>query len=340
MRFTRTTAIFLIVAILLIISSIFILQTTSTTTETPVNTVTNNALFSDWRTNDIQRIIIEDTRNNADNTFVRDINGVWQIVGMVLSTDVLVAQNRVDEALATLLNLSITAQFKLDTTDDSLTPYGLDTPQFALTLTTVNEEIRTWYVGTTNPAGNRYYARSDDDMLTVYLISNVQQVDLVTPLAQNAPLLLPPTPIPTPEISIPGVIFPDYDARMIRELLWFDNADNNEVIVTRESGEFAQWDVADVNTINSEQLDLLVQAIGGLRATDVIRNVDISTLQLEPSRYVLEARSSQGRIFRLRVGQLDPTETRYYVLIDDLTAVFVVPRDDLDTLLDVITTPE
>jgi hypothetical protein len=341
MRLTRTTILFIIIALAITGGALFLLRDTPAPNETPADTgaITDGIgrIWNDVRFADVASWQVTNITEGRDNRFAPDDDGVWQVVGSVLPAEARLAQNAITTALADVVNASSSARFEAD----DLAPFGLNPPQYSITLYLADNTTRTLAIGTRNPAGTRIYGQvingDDATSSTVYLLNNPTRWDEVTSLADDLPLLLPPTPIPEPVLQIPGVVFGDIRSDWVGEMRWQSVGGTNWVAERDDDGWRVNGEVGD-----TERLLLLLDSWRSLRATDAIPLPDedaqasLEALGLDVSAYRLDVVARLGdeeRTYWLEIGALDASQTRYYVRVSRSADILLMPRDAVDTLL-------
>lgn len=334
MRFNRNTWI-LLVGMLIIIGLLAIVANqppaSSGTTSTPE--ANSFRVFSESTIKDITGFTIRDNVSGQEVVLTQASDGAWQ---SVLSPDGL-AQAPVDSMLTGLIDLQSTDQFSV--TD--LTPYGLGTPAYSLTLTFEDIERRV-HLGSKNPSGTRYYAQLDDDRQTVYLLSTPTTLDTAVSYLSALPVLQQPTPTATPSFETAGLLFAGFSPENITAVT-VRNQEGENVRFVRDDA--FNWTIDPFSTqaqsrpADSLRIDTVVRAMSIFSAVDVLQGAEASALGLVPPAYEITAESADGAVYVLKIGELDPSQTRYYIQLYDLPNVGVMRRDDVDVLLAFIETP-
>jgi len=280
-----------------------------------------------------QGVSVDLTR--ADDAEAND----WTLVNA--ADGITLDQAAIDAAIQTLTGLEYADRF---TADDvalfTADAFGLDEPQAVITYTgDLNGRIT---VGDTNPTGTRYYAWLDEDETTIYALP-LADVDAITRLAANPPIIQPPTPTPVPRLNTSGPVFSQFNQNTAQRFEIRANADDGLLILSRDTSG-GDWQItqssADVNgELDQMLVNIALSAFGTLQTVDAIEGADLAPLGLDAPAYTLVAEQSDGTLSTLQIGGEDPTGSRYYALVDAFETVAVIAQADIDPLLDLIDAP-
>lgn len=134
--------------------------------------------------------------NNTDGSKVvmtKDDAGVWTVAEATNAQQLATDQTKAVNAMSQLASLSAAERF----TADNLADFGLDAPQYTLTLTDKDGKTYIVRVGNKASATPRYYALVNDDTTTIYFLQATAVDGLTRNIAQ--PAYVPsPTPTATP----------------------------------------------------------------------------------------------------------------------------------------------
>lgn len=331
------TLVLLVGSLLIIVLALIMLNSGSGTspasaTATPQG---GGALFSGIAVTDIQSWTVRDNVNAQETRISQAEDGTW----ILAERPEVLTQSTIDASLSDLLALRADARFSAE----DLAQYGLAEPPFTLRFSTASAEYQL-DIGNKNPAGTRYYARlSTDEAQTVALLTNPAVVERLTPYASNPPISLP-TPTPGVDISQAGALFNDFsDARILR-LSVEDTQSQQTYVQTRLSD--GTWDIAPESSafraganLDQTLARVAVQELGFISSLDVVDGADYSRLGLEVPRYRFTAERDDGFVYEVRVGDLDPTGTRYYALVNEDTTVVILSKKDVEDLTVLLETP-
>ncbi len=126
----------------------------------------------------------------------KDADNFWAITEATFEQELGVDQATATGTVSIVATLEYNDRFSLEETGGTLDAFGLEEPAFEIILASTEEEFR-MFVGNQNPAGTRYYVRTNDDTDTVYLVvSNL--IDNIVSTIQDPPYVPSPTPTATP----------------------------------------------------------------------------------------------------------------------------------------------
>jgi hypothetical protein len=331
MKLKNGNTLVLLVGSLLIIVLAFIMlnrgssPTSASATATPQG---GGALFEGVSLIDVQSFTIRDNLNATETRITKAEDGAW----VLADSDQRLVQTTVDASVGDLLTLRAETRFSAD----DLVQYGLSEAAFSLSISTTSAEYQL-SLGKKNPAGTRYYALfSGDAPQTVSLLTNPSVIDRLTPYASTPPISLP-TPTPGVDISQAGALFNDFsDARILRLSVEDTQADLRYVQTRLSDGT---WDVAPESSafsagasVDQTLARVAVQELGFISSLDVVDGADYSRLGLEAPRYRFAAERDDGFAYEVHVGDLDPTGTRYYALVNEDSTVVILNKQDVEDL--------
>jgi hypothetical protein len=151
---------------------------------------------------------------------------------------------------------------------------------------------------------------------------------IVLQRAPNSPLKPATTPLPT---ALPNMILGWKSADV--SVFTAKSADGKEKSLTRNSD--GSWAYGAL-TIEGGEVE---QLLSELLATHIIAQmpVDLSLkdMLLETPAQVITLQSSDGRSLKIQIGSITPTQSGYYIRIDNNQAV-VVNKGSLDTVLQLL----
>lgn len=298
-------------------------------------------LFPDITAEDVTRFEVVDLSADAQTVMVKDEQDVWALEGETLEQGASVDQTEIVGSVDSFIDTEVTETF---TEVDDLAPFGLDEPTHRFSLT-AKGETTTLAIGRQNPSGSRYYALLNDDAGRVLLVNQTFQIDNLKLLATDKPIQLPPTPTPVPELSVPGPLFPNFSAPNTTVFEVRDNR-NDEAFIAATDEDVAWLIEAPVSEDEDEAVEpdqaaisLAVSAFAGLRSVDGFSEADPANFGLAQPRYTITATTFSGQSFTLQLGDEDRSGTRYYAQVDGFPDVVEVPREAVDSLLDLIAEP-
>jgi hypothetical protein len=339
MRLNRNTLIFLGGMLAIIILALVVLNNR---TQAPTNNSTASGgtqnVFPDVTSSVITQITVTDNTTSGTLRIIQaPEDGTW----IVQDNPNTAQQVTIDTAVSNLVNLQASDVFEAD----DISQFGLDNPTYTILFGDGGSNNYKLLIGNRNPAGTRFYGLVGDDTKTVYLLSNVSAITTLTSYITNPPVVLI-TPTPAPILEVPGLLFPDYTANIttVNQLSFSDPKNSQQIILVR--GENGAWSLDPFSTnystafIDQAIMQTLVQIPGLFAAVDVLKNVpDLASLGLVEPTYVIEAGREDGTRYTLKVGNLDPSGTRYYVQIFDVPNVGVVDRAAIDSITPFIGNP-
>lgn len=203
MRLNRGTLSLGLVSVIIIVAMLLISQQDAqqSVSGTPTATVeTAGPLFADIAATDNQSKIIRfEVVNTSDNSKVvmtKDAASVWTVTEATNSQELATDQTKAVGMMSNLASLAALDRFETD----KLADYGLDAPQYTMTLTDSDGKTYVVKVGSKTVTTPRYYVLTNDDTKTVYLVQGSTIDMLVGNIA--IPAYVPsPTPMPTATAS-------------------------------------------------------------------------------------------------------------------------------------------
>lgn len=367
MRLNRNTVFLLVASLIVIAAALALLSSPASAPDNDISRADDGGpLFADIISADITQFSISAASAAADSDAVsqivferataegaetdsadQDATPAWTIADRELNGTIDASQ--IDAAISDFLELEYARRFGEET--DALANFGLEAPAYTLSATTQTGDTLSLQLGTQNPSGTRYYALVDpipaadtaanDD--TVYLVTGVSSVNGITRLLDNPPVIAPPTPTPQPALNIPGPVFEGYSASSITRFTVQNNDTGAQTLLTR-APDTTEWAISEATNTQDAPTDaqgasILINGYGFLQATDALEDVALDPLGLDEPAFTLTATGQNGRTYRLQIGGTDASQTRYYALVDQFDTVAVVPRDEVDPLLDWIEQP-
>lgn len=350
MRLNRKTLVLIIVLLVVLFGAAAVLNAPDDTSVDADATSVQVALFPEVNADDITTLTItqatevqpspeataeadsdDDGVTTSTVVFVRDEEAGWTLDSSDLEAANGLEQAEIDSVLTTLASLQSSDQF----TRDDLAPFGLDGTGNTIAFEVGNTSY-TLRVGSRNPQSTRFYAQLGDDE-TIYVVSNPAQIDTLLGFATQLPVVQVPTPTAMPTLVLPGGL---YTGVLQTNFLRFEMTDN----VSGETLAFSRPDV-DSEWILEEapegiegvpvQTDIavLVTSWVSLQGVDGLPAENLDSLGLEDPAYTVVGERTDGGTNTLRIGDQDPTGTRYYALVDEFDQVAVVPADEMDVFL-------
>lgn len=157
MRLNRGTILLVIVALVVIVGALILNNNQAAAPGVPTATpgTTSVAVFPDVRTDAVTSAAVRDNRTGALTQLIRAREN-WAIQA-TNATDRAADPAQIETLLSSLVTLQGEGAFEAGTAESPLSRYGLDQPAYTVFLTTANQAY-TVYIGSNNPAGNRYYA--------------------------------------------------------------------------------------------------------------------------------------------------------------------------------------
>lgn len=332
MRMNRTTLLVLLAAIIItIIALIIIGGQQQDTDDTPTTTEgVSGALLEDVTADDITRLSVTDNNTELTVTITRD-GETWAFTDELADSDI--DADAVNDIVTALVDLSYSDRFEAP---DDIEPFGLVEPAYVVEVTAGDEDV-TFTVGGQNPAGSSYYVQSSDEGM-IHLI-RTGDMDDVLALANDTPIVEPPTPTPEPVLNLPGPVFNFFNAD---DLTRFEVTRGDESLVLAKDDE-GNWQIEDGAaadaTLDQNLVNVSLDVFSSIRAVDGLIGVDTATLGLDDPQIVIQA-SSADQTYRLQIGDADASGTRYYALVNDFAEpVAVLEAQDVNTLTDLIDNP-
>jgi hypothetical protein len=173
-------------------------------------------------------------------------------------------------------------------------------------------------------------------LLTAALVLVITQVDLGGEAEDDA--------TPTPDLAL----FPGAESQVVIAIQVTNHETGQSLSASTEDG--LTWAIdqapedADLSLpVDSIRISQAVIAIPGLTASRVLSAVEaLAPYGLEDARYTVQARLSGGDEQTLYVGSANPTNSGYYVRVDEGTVVgevYIVSTFSLDSVLDLVDNP-
>lgn len=355
MRLNRSTLLLLVASVIIIIGALFLLSQPASSPENGAEAtstaVSSGPLFPELTADAISRFSARD--NVAETQIVLDETGDgWVITESVIPPRGDVNQDDVVQQLADLAQLQYSDRFE----SDELASFGLDAPDYTITVARGEDTTQTINVGRLNPAGTRYYVQLEGDP-AIYLV-NVAGINPFTAWINFPPVLTPPTPTLEPSLNLPGPLFPEAFAFDVRLIRLADNESGAETILVR--GEDSLWRIGDPPGTEPEATpeaeataepsaeapradqaiaELAAQGIASLTAVDAIEGANLEALGLTDPAYTLSFETAD-RAYTITVGSMDPSGTRYYAQVEGFPdTVAVIEQDAVEPLLELIDAP-
>jgi protein-disulfide isomerase len=188
MRLNSRTVILLIVSLVVIVAVLLITNPASAPSETPTPVAGSGPVFGDLDQSTISGITITNNATGEQTVLAKDDGGAWAVTEATNSTDRATDQEAVSTALGVFAGLASSESF----TADNLADFGLDSPDYTLTMAAADGTTYTVLVGNRTPANPRYYALINDDPSTIYAVQQTQ-VNQLTNLITTPPYVPPPT---------------------------------------------------------------------------------------------------------------------------------------------------
>ena len=200
MRLNRGTLSLGLISVIVIVAALLFSQQSTNNgasgTPTPTSAAVTGPLFPDIASTDNQSKIVRfEIVNTADQSKVvmtKDAASVWTVEEATNSQELATDQTKAVGMMSNLASLESVDQF----TTETLADYGLDTPDYILTLTDSDGKTYVVNVGNKTVTTPRYYVTINDDKQTVYLAQGSTLDMLIANIA--IPAYVPsPTPLPT-----------------------------------------------------------------------------------------------------------------------------------------------
>ncbi|MCA0454499.1 MAG: DUF4340 domain-containing protein [Chloroflexi bacterium] len=200
MRLNRGTLSLGLISVIVIVAALLLSQQEANNPASGTPTATSAAvtgpLFPDIAAVDAQSKIVRfevvNTTDQSKVVMTKDAASVWTVAEATNSQELATDQTKAVGMMSNLASLEAVDQF----TAESLVEYGLDTPDYILTLTDSDGKTYVVNVGNKTVTTPRYYVTINDDKQTVYLVQGSTIDMLVANIA--IPAYVPsPTPQPT-----------------------------------------------------------------------------------------------------------------------------------------------
>lgn len=198
MRLNRGTILLLVASLVIILVVLIINSQRATAPDVTPTAAASNAgpIFPDISLTENQSAInrFEVVNHTEDTRFLmtKGDDNLWVIEEAANPSDLGVDQTLAVGTMSNLASLAATNSF----TTENLADFGLDSPDYTLTLMDSEGQTYTVQIGNQSPTSPRYYALVNDDTQTVYILPK----DIVDNLVRqiNQPPYLPsPTPTAT-----------------------------------------------------------------------------------------------------------------------------------------------
>jgi len=348
MRLNRGTLIGIVVLVVVIAAALLLLNITDDSGDSASVDSENIAVFPELDAEAVTSLSISRSEQPGDDgeaaveriAFERaDAAWVLDRSASTLEDEGDLVQADVDSLVQALANLQSTDRFS----SDDLAQFGLGDPANRIEIGTDDARYQL-QLGSKNPQSTRYYALLGDDAETVLLVSSVSQLDDALAFITNPPFVPEPTATPVPVLNIPGPIFSNFGADAINHLEITDNRSGATLLLVRDPAS-DQWVFEEAPTsaageqVDQTVMDVQLSTFGSLSAVDGLTSDNLDNLGLAQPDFTIRAQAENARTYTLQVGGLDPSGTRYYTLVDDFAEVAVVPTDDVDSLLTLLTEP-
>ncbi|MFN8375001.1 MAG: DUF4340 domain-containing protein [Anaerolineae bacterium] len=319
MRLNRGTIALLVLSLVVIIAiSIFSNQPPAAATPTPTVAGTSTGpVFASIDTSTVNRFEVRDLNSGQGTVMTRDAALVWSVTEAITPGTTAVDQARINTQLGNFTTLNATDRF----TATNLADFGLDAPDYTISITRLDGTINTVRVGNTNPGASRYYVMVDNqpDVILVQQASIAGMTSMIT----NPPYI----PLPT---ATPGTVTPDtrrplltgITSDQITSLVIRDNATGASTTLTKDAS--LTWAITATNstTRQPDQFATFTAAanFAGLQYVSSFGPNDLPVFRLEDfgldtPAYTIIATTSTGTQITLTVGGVNPASTEYYVLM-------------------------
>lgn len=165
-------------------------------------------------------------------------------------------------------------------------------------------------------------------------------VVIVAVLLLNNQQASAPGPTPAPTLEGEGPIFPDIADETARDALVRFEAANNDTgeltVMTKDDGGAWSIDEATNASFLATDQEKAVNTVGilaSMTSNDRFVTDRPADFGLDAPRQVFVLSDKDGQTYTLKVGNSSPTAPRYYAQVnDDISTVYVLPRDPVDTL--------
>jgi hypothetical protein len=105
------------------------------------------------------------------------------------------------------------------------------------------------------------------------------------------------------------------------------------------------WVISEATTLSDMAVDFTqaenaVAVFSALQSVTSFTDAELSSFGLDAPRYTLTATDASGQTYRVDIGVKNPTQPRYYAIINgDTTTVYQIPADQVDSLTNLIANP-
>jgi hypothetical protein len=284
---------------------------------TPESTSTG-PIFASIDTSTVNRFEVRDNNTGQGTVLTRDAALVWAITESAIPGTTPVDQARVNTQLGIFTTLSATDRFTATNPAD----FGLDAPDYTITIARLDGSAHTVRVGNPNPGASRYYVQVDDqpDVILVQQSAIASLTSMVT---------IPPyIPLPT---ATPGTSTPDtrrplltgITADQITSLVITNNTTGASTSLAKDAS--LNWTVVATNGNATRQVDQFATFTAaanftGLQYLSSFGADDLPVFRLEDfgldrPTYTIFATSNIGTQYTLTIGGLNPSNTEYYALL-------------------------
>lgn len=335
MRLNRGTLILVLVLVfgivaLVVFNAISSNSSTPGGTATPTNAQATARLFADVDPAGVTRV---EVRRPVDGQYVvltRNDQMIWTVPeGTNFNPDRVVDQTLAVNAINNVSNLTSSDRFP---SNNDLATFGLDAPEYNITLTLADGTTRTLRVGNQSARAS-FYTLLNEDASTIVVVP-LNAITTVTGLITIPPYVPQPTglptPTPTPDASI--AFFPTLTPDQLNLLEIRDNVAGTLTRLERVSP--FEWRIAEATgdpaplipgaadpltdqtgaTLAATNFTSLRYA-GTFTSADVV-NFNLADYGLTTPRYTIRAVTATGYQYTLHIGGLNPAGNRYFATLE------------------------
>ena len=330
MRINRTTLLLILGSVAIIIVG-WVASNATQPQEPPATAIPTNYLpFELVNTSGNIEIRVEDHPEDRVTHLQKENDG-WEVVEVSNGTGTVVEDRLVDIWLQRFTGIEVRDPF----TNDDLSIFGLDVPNFTMQVT--GESEYRLQVGNRNPSNTHYYAIEGSNAQEIFLI-DVETVHQLVRLAEIPPIQPPPTLTLEPELRLPGILIPDTAEQDLNTFSIINNNTNQQIDFVRNA-EDGDWELATGESLDTSIMQVLATNLAFLRAIDAFTVDNVEPLGLDSPSYTIELQAKQNETVAIYIGDTDPSEQRMYAMVDDIDLVVTLNKTEVDLLLDLLDDP-